>query len=196
MPLTRDEILSVFRDPPTIESERLLLRRMLRRDASDMFEYSRDPEVTKYLLWEPHPDKYYTTRYLTYIQSRYRSGDFFDWAVTLRSSEKMIGTCGFTRFNFDAHSAEVGYVLNPEYWGKGIAPEAVRLVMNFGFGELDLHRIEAKYMIGNDRSCRVMEKMGMQPEGVSRDSMFVKGKYVSVGTYAILRDEYIRKFGL
>ena len=196
MPLTRDEVMSVFRDPPELETSRLVLRRMLRRDANDMYEYSCNPEVTRYLLWNPHPDKLYTARYLSYIQSRYRSGDFYDWAVIWKESDKMIGTCGFTRFNHDANSAEVGYVLNPAFWGIGAAPEAVKRVMHFGFSELELHRIEAKYMVGNDRSMRVMEKLGMQSEGVARDSMYVKGKYVSVGTYAILRDEYIRKYGL
>ena len=193
--MDRDDILRVFRDPPTLNTERLTLRRMLKRDAGDMYEYSKNPEVTKYLLWEPHPDKTHTARYLGYIQSRYRSGDFYDWAVIWNENEKMIGTAGFTRFNFEARSGEVGYVLNPDYWGKGIAPEAVREVMHFGFFELDLHRIEAKYMEENTRSLAVMEKLGMKPEGVARDSMFVKGKYVSVGTCAILRDEYIRKYG-
>lgn len=185
--------MRLFRDPPVIEAERIYLRRMLRRDATDMFEYSCNPEVTRYLLWDPHPDRLYTSRYLSYIQSRYRSGDFYDWAVIWKESEKMIGTCGFTRFNFEAKSAEIGYVLNPRFWRIGVAPEAAKTVMRFGFSELGLHRIEAKYMSENIPSKKVMEKLGMQFEGVARDSMFVKGKYVSVGTYAILRDEFIRR---
>ena len=191
--MERDDIMRLFRDPPVIEAERIYLRRMLRRDAADMFEYSCNPEVTRYLLWDPHPDRLYTSRYLSYIQSRYRSGDFYDWAVIWKESEKMIGTCGFTRFNFEAKSAEIGYVLNPRFWRIGVAPEAAKTVMRFGFSELDLHRIEAKYMSENIPSKKVMEKLGMQFEGVARDSMFVKGKYVSVGTYAILRDEFIRR---
>ena len=196
MPLDREEIMRIFRDPPTLDTGRIQLRRMQKRDAADMYEYSKNPDVTKYLLWEPHPDKVHTTRYLSYIQSRYRAGDFYDWAVIWRQSEKMIGTCGFTRFNHDANSAEVGYVLNPDYWGMGIAPEAVKTVMRFGFSEIGLHRIEAKYMAENTRSLGVMEKLGMKPEGIARDSMYVKGKYVSVGTCAILRDEFIRRYGL
>ena len=183
-------ITRVFRDPPELITPRLTLRRMLKSDAADMYEYAHRPDVTEYLLWDPHPNEAYSHRYLTYLQTRYRSGDFHDWAVVWRESGKMIGTCGFTRFNRDARSAEIGYVLNPVYWGLGIAPEAVRAVMKFGFEELDLHRLEAHYMVGNDRSRRVMEKVGMQFEGVARDSLFVKGKYVSVGVCAILRDEY------
>ena len=107
----------------------------------------------------------------------------------------MIGTCGFTSFRLDANSAEIGYVLNRSYWGMGVAPEAVRAVLRFGFLELRLHRIEAHYMIGNDRSRRVMEKVGMTYEGTQRDSLFVKGRYVSVGVCAVLENEFRSMYG-
>jgi len=86
----------------------------------------------------------------------------------------------------------VGYVLNPAYWGMGIAPEAVRRVIDFGFRELNVHRIEAKYMVENARSRRVMEKVGMTFEGVKRASMYIKGEYRDIGYCAILADEFIR----
>ncbi len=193
--MDRESIMRVFREPPELETERLLLRKIVRRDTDDMFEYSCDPEVTRYLLWEPHPDRFHTGRYISYLQSRYRSGDFYDWGVIWKQTGKMIGTCGFTRFNFDADSGEVGYVLNPAFWGIRIAPEAVRRVMTFGFYDLGLHRIEAKYMTDNIRSRAVMDKLGMKFEGVGRDSMYVKGEYVSIGTCAILRDEFVRRYG-
>lgn len=193
--MTHDDIIKIFRDPPALETRRLVLRRMLKRDSHDMYEYASRRDVTEYLLWEPHESEYYTYRYLSYIQSRYRAGDFYDWAVVVRESDKMIGTCGFTRFNTEANSAEVGYVLNPAYWGYGIAPEAVLNVLRFGFVNLHLNRIEARYMVGNDRSRRVMEKVGMTFEGVARESMHVKGRYVSVGTCSILRSEFQEKFG-
>ena len=102
----------------------------------------------------------------------------------------MVGTCGFTSFNCSADSAEVGYVLNPDYWGKGIATEALRCVLKFGFEELKLHRIEAKFIEENKRSLRVMEKVGMTFEGVCREGMLIKGKYVNVGICSILRSEW------
>ena len=188
--MNRDEITRIFRNPPYIETRRLVLRKMQKNDAADMYEYASRSDVTRYLLWEPHESESYTHKYLSYIQSRYRAGDFFDWAITLKDSGKMIGTCGFTKITVEYNSAEIGYVLNPSYWGYGIAPEAVTAVMRYGFNELRLHRIEARYMIGNDRSRRVMDKIGMQFEGISRDSMHVKGKYVSIGTCAILCGEF------
>ncbi|MBE6613159.1 MAG: GNAT family N-acetyltransferase, partial [Ruminococcaceae bacterium] len=112
--------------------------------------------------------------------------------VVDRAAHKMIGTCGFTTLDFANNAAEVGYVLNPAYWGMGIAPEAVRRVIDFGFRELNVHRIEAKYMVENARSRRVMEKVGMTFEGVKRASMYIKGEYRDIGYCAILADEFIR----
>lgn len=182
----------IFSSIPELETERLVLRRMKRTDAADMYEYSKNPEVTRYLLWMPHPSVHYTARYLAYLQDRYAVGKFYDWALVDKSTGKMIGTCGFTRFHEEHNSAECGYVLNPDYWGCGIAAEALGAVMNFGFMTLGLHRIECRYMKGNDRSRRVMEKVGMTFEGMMRDAMLVGDEYKTVGVCAILADEYLK----
>ena len=192
--MDRSMTVRYFRDIPTLHTDRLVLRRLLKSDYLDMFEYSSDPAVTKYLLWDIHPDARYTKRYLAYLQTRYHAGEFYDWALVEKKQNKMIGTCGFTSFDFENNSAEVGYVLNPRYWHNGLAPEALFEVMKFGFTLLGLHRIEAKYIVGNDNSRRVMEKLGMRFEGVTRESMFVKGRYVSVGKCAILKNEFLSIF--
>ena len=191
--MNRNDMCRVFRDPPKLYTRRTCLRKMLKSDSYDMYEYARQQEVTEYLLWDPHPSESYTAKYLAYLQSRYRAGDFYDWAVVMRDTYKMIGTCGFTRFNIESNSAEVGYVLNPDFWGMGLAPEVVSKVLEFGFNELDLNRIEARYMVGNDRSRRVMEKVGMTFEGVNREAMHVRGRYVSIGVCAILKSEFYQK---
>lgn len=188
--MTKNEITRIFRNPPEIKTDRLILRKMKKSDAADMYSYARLPEVTRYLLWDPHPDIRHTARYLSYIQNRYYIGEFYDWAVTLRESGKMIGTCGFTSFDLADNSAEIGYVLNPDYWGCGYAPEAVRAVIKFGFLKMNFHRIEAKFMADNARSLRVAEKAGMSFEGIRRDSMIIKGKYENIGVSAILIGEF------
>ena len=104
----------------------------------------------------------------------------------LKEENKMIGTCGFTRIDTVNRAGEIGYVLNPAYHHLGIAAEAADAVMKFGFDTLSLHRIEAKFMQGNDASRAVMERLGMRFEGFERDSVFVKGEYVTVGKYAKL----------
>ena len=190
--MEKDEILKIFKNPPILECDRVILRKMDRSFADDMFEYASNPAVTKYLTWDVHPNRRFSYNYLGYVNSRYRTGEFFDWAITMRDSGKMIGTCGFTRFNFSSYSAEIGFVLNPKYWGYSIAPEASRRVIRFGFDTLELHRIEARYMENNVQSRRVMEKSGMTFEGIYRDMMLVRGQFVSVGVCSILRSEFNR----
>ena len=188
--MKKESLLQIFSHMPQLETKRLLLRQMRATDAADMFAYAHLPEVTRYLLWNPHPDVQYTRRYLEYLGPRYRAGLCYEWAVILKENGKMIGTCGFPSINLAHRSAEIGYVLNPAYRGQEIAPEAVRRVLEFGFHTLSLHRIEARYMLGNNASRRVMEKVGMQFEGVCRDGMLVKGAFRDIGTCAILKNEF------
>ena len=190
MPVKKDILYKLFSHIPTLETDRLILRGMRVSDTEDMFEYARRPSVTQYLTWNPHTDPAETREYLTYVGQRYRTGDFYDWAVVDRESGHMIGTCGFTSFNCPHDTAEIGYVLNPAYQGKGLATEAVRRVLDFGFDELGLHRIEAHFMEGNDASRRLMERVGMTFEGYARESMKIKGRYRTIGTCAILRGEF------
>jgi ribosomal-protein-alanine N-acetyltransferase len=194
IPVKKDILYKLFSRIPTLETDRLILRGMQVSDAEDMYAYARRPSVTQYLTWNPHTDLAETREYLTYVGQRYRTGDFYDWAVVDKESGRgegrMIGTCGFTSFNCPHDSAEIGYVLNPDYQGRGLATEAVRRVLEFGFVDLGLHRIEAHFMEGNDASRRLMERVGMTFEGYARESMRIKGRFCTVGTCAVLRQEY------
>lgn len=190
--MKREEIYRIFSNIPTLQTKRLTLRRLMVSDAFDMYEYAKNSEVTEYLTWEAHPNAAYTREYLQYLGTHYNVGDFFDWGVILDEEDKMIGTCGFTRFDYNNNCGEVGYVINPAYRGREIAAEALMKVMEFGFEVLGLNRIEAKFMEGNKASMRVMEKVGMTFEGYHRASMIIKGEYKTIGVSAILRDEYFK----
>ncbi len=192
--MSKEKICSVFANMPVLETERLLLRRMLPRDAEDMYEYARRADVTEYLLWSPHTSRQYTSDYLRYITSKYKLGEFYDWAVVEKESGKMIGTCGFTRIDLPNNAGEIGYVLNPDYHGRGYGTEAAGRVLVYGFKNLGLHRIEAKFMEGNQASLHVMEKLGMTFEGYRRESMYVKRKYRTIGVCAILEGEWQAKY--
>lgn len=188
--MKKEKIYRVFSHLPELHTPRLTLRRMMVADTGDMYEYACRQDVTRYLTWYPHPDREYTREYLQYLGKRYAAGMFYDWAVVYEPDCKMVGTCGFTAFHPANDCAEVGYVLNPEYWGKGIATEALTRVLQFAFEELGVNRVEARFMEDNVRSRRVMEKVGMRFEGVMREAMLVKGGYVSVGICSILRSEW------
>ena len=193
--MKKETIYEIFSNIPKISTERLTLRALRELDAEDVFEYASLPEVTKYLLWSEHPTLAYTKEFLAYIENRYALGDFYDWAVTMNDTGKVIGTCGFTSIDAANNSGEVGYVLNPDFHGRGYAPEAAKRVIDFGFTELNLHRIEAKFMKENTASLHVMEKLGMTLEGYRRDGMLIKQKYRTIGICSILREEWLSKQG-
>jgi ribosomal-protein-alanine N-acetyltransferase len=182
--------LSLFKKIPTVTTERLIMRKMLVSDAEDMYEYAQDPAVTQFLLWEPHVNLKFTQSYLRFIQTQYAAAGFFDWALTLAENGKMIGTCGFAAIDTDNNSGEIGYVINPEYWGKGYATEALSRVLSFGFGVLGMHRMYVRIMAGNAASERVARKCGMRHEATFYSSLLVKGEYRTIKHFAILREEF------
>ena len=190
--MKRETIYSVFSNLPSLETERLLLRPMCMSDDEDMYRYAQRQDVTEYLRWSPHPSISYTRDYLSYIEERYALGEFYDWAVVEKESGRMIGTCGFASLDSENDRGELGYVLNPDYHGKGYGTEAARRVLQFGFDVLHLHRIEAKFMQENRASLHVMEKLGMTLEGYRRDGMLIKERYRTIGVCAILASDFYK----
>ena len=188
--MTKEMLILTFSNIPTLTTERLVLRKMLVADAGDMFDYAQREETSKYLFWSPHKNIAHTKEYLKFVNERYRAGDFYDWAITLRDSGKMIGTCGFTNINTTHHVGEIGYVLNPDYHRQGLAAEAAEAVIKFGFEELDLSRIEVRFIKENEASLKVAKKLGMTLEGYLRDNIRAKGETRTVGICSILKSEY------
>ena len=190
MEMTKSRLIKIFSKIPTLFTERLMLRKLFPSDYKDMYEYASQPQVTEYLLWNPHINADQTYRYLEALQTSYKRGEFYDWAVVLRESDKMIGTCGFTSFELSNKRAEVGYVLNPAYWGNGYASEAVMAAEEFAFYELGMNRVEAHFIEGNDRSLHVMQKCGMFYEGTLKQYMLIKGEYRNIGICSITKDRF------
>lgn len=180
----------IFRPFPVIETGRLLLRKLEKRDSADMYAYACREETTRYLLWNPHPSIDYTKSYLSMVQKMYRAGGYYEWAVVEKESGRMIGTCGFTRLDSRHRIGEIGYVLNSDFRHQGYAGEAACAVIRFGFYRLGLNRIEARYMAGNDASRRVMEHCGLTYEGTLRQFMLVRNEYKDIGICALLRKDY------
>lgn len=189
--MTKDDI-QIFVHIPTIKTERLILRRITKGDLFDVFDYAKNPAVSQFLLWYPHISLADTRAYLATVDAYYKKGKFYDWGIEYEG--KMIGTAGFSRFDVENNSAEIGYVLSESYWGKGIALEAARAVLKFGFERLGLRRISAKCIVGNSRSESVMRKCAMTCEGVARDAILAKGRYHDIITYAITAPDYKRGY--
>ncbi len=177
--------------PPALETPHLLLRPMRLRDAEDIFAYSSDPQVARYVLWEPHREIAETRAYIRAMRRLYRRGAPSSWAIELRPERKVIGSIGLMWISPENRSAEIGYSLSRAYWRHGLATEALARVIRFSFEELRLHRLEAQYDTRNPASGRVMEKCGMRQEGILRDRIFNKGEYVDVALCAILEESFL-----
>lgn len=174
---------------PDLSTERLLLRRMTMKDAPDIFEYSRDPEVARYVLWTAQKNISEAKEYVRYMTKLYRDDLPSSWGIVDKASGKLVGTIGYMAFSAENASVEIGYSLARWLWGKGMMTEALRAVIDYTFDAMDVNRIEAQHELENPSSGRVMEKCGMVKEGVLRQRLYNKGKFADVALYSILRSD-------
>ncbi|REE84406.1 ribosomal-protein-alanine N-acetyltransferase [Paenibacillus taihuensis] len=173
----------------TLESSRLILRRITLDDAEDIFDYAVDAQVSKYTSWEQHRAIEDTHSFIHFTMQKYENNQPSDWGIIEKKTNKLIGACGWVYINENHGRAEIGYVLSRKYWNQGYMSEVVNQILGFGFGELDLNRIEARCFAENTASERVMQKTGMQYEGLLREQMIVKGRKVDIKMYSILKRE-------
>jgi ribosomal-protein-alanine N-acetyltransferase len=179
-----------LKDLPTLETDRLILRKMTLDDAEAMFAYASDPGVTRYVTWETHRSIEDSRAFLELALGKYESGGEPDWGIVYKGDHHFVGACGLVNWESEHARAEVGFVLSREYWGRGLMPEAVRAMFSFGFDMMNLNRIEARCIAKNVASARVMEKAGMTHEGTLRQREYIKGAYRDMKLYAILKEEF------
>ena len=151
--------------------------------------YATDPEVARYVLWDPHRSLADTRAFLRDLRARARRGYPSSWAVVLKETGAVIGTIGFIWYSTDNRSAELGYSFSRQYWNHGYATQALRAVCRECFRSLPLNRLEAQYDLRNPASGRVMEHAGFRREGVLRERILNKGEYVDVALCSLLRSD-------
>jgi RimJ/RimL family protein N-acetyltransferase len=152
--------------PERFKSERLVLRKPHSEDAQAIFDgYAQDPEVTRYLTWKRHQNIRETEGFLLVCEQLWRTGKDYAYAIILKEDDKLIGMFGLHPMKL---KIEVGYVLARPYWGAGYMTEALRAVINWAFTRQDIFRVQAFCDVENIGSARVMEKAGMQREGLLR----------------------------
>ena len=182
-----------FSHLPVIETEHLILRSFKMRDCQDVYLYSSDREVARYVLWDAHRSLSDTRNYLRYMLRLYHDGQPCSWAIVLKETGKVIGSIGFMWLDPVNDSAEVGYSISRTWWNHGFTTEALEYVLREGFTALHLNRIEAQHDVRNPASGRVMQKCGMTQEGVLRSRIKNKKEFVDVALYSILLKEYTKK---
>ena len=141
-----------------LETERLTLRPFTQEDAADLYEYAKDPRVGPAAGWQPHK---------SVEESREIIGSVFSapnvFAVVDKPSGKVMGAAGFVGRHqslLPGPDDEIGYALSPDFWGRGLMPEAVRELLRYGFEELGLATVWCGHYDFNDKSRRVVEKCG------------------------------------
>ena len=113
----------------------------------------------------------------------------FAFAITV--DNMVIGSIGiFRQGNIHRQTAELGYYIAEEYWGKGIMTEAVKQICEYVFGNSDIIRIYAEPFAYNIASCRVLEKVGFQYEGTLRSNAVKNGKVIDMKMYSLIKEEY------
>jgi RimJ/RimL family protein N-acetyltransferase len=174
-----------------IETERLLLRELKHSDLNDIQEYATDPQVIKYLTFGPstkEETKNFIELCLTQRNNTPRKN--YNLGITLPSENKLIGSCAIRVTDMRSKVANIGFCLNRNYWGKGYATETAMGLLNYGFAELQLHRVEANCDPENTASRRFLEKIGMSYEGLLRQSVLIHGEHRDYLVYSILKQEW------
>ncbi len=153
-----------------------------------MYEYSSIPEVSEYLLWSPHLNIDTTQGYIASLQERYKKGLYADWAIELKETGKMIGTCGYAKLDLKEKNCEIGYVLSPFFRNKGYMCEAVNAMLYLTFDLMRLEKATLRIIKENSRSINLAEKMGFTYE--KSIHIEIKNEVKEVTHYTLTLSEY------
>jgi ribosomal-protein-alanine N-acetyltransferase len=178
---------------PKLETERLQLRFFELSDAERVRELVGDKAISDTTLHIPYPyEKGMAEEWISTHRIKFEAGESIHFAVILKTTAELIGAVsliiekGFNR-------AELGYWIGKEYWNQGYCTEAAGSILDYGFGQLLLHKITASHFSGNPSSGKVMSKIGMKKEGFLRKHVAKNSKFEDLVVYGILREEWEEK---
>jgi ribosomal-protein-alanine N-acetyltransferase len=169
-------------DMPVLETERIVLRKLDQDDLKDI------------AAWEDVPiaqsARVQAQEFLDYCFREYRERGIGPWGIQLKETRVIVGNCGLPHVIFKSHCGEVNYYVAPRHRGQGLAPEALKALLKFGFRDIGLARIQARCELGNLSSERVMQKAGMRFEGLIEDAPSLESPIPKQKLYAILAEEF------
>ena len=175
----------------TLETPRLILRRACIEDAQAMYQnWASNPEVTKFLTWQPHASVEVTQKRLAIWLTEYDKNNYYQWMIVPKSLGQPIGSISVVRQNDDVAEAEIGYCIGKAWWHQGIMTEALTAVTEYLFEEVGMNRVAARHDPNNPHSGGVMRKCGMKYEGTHRACDRNNQGICDAAQYAILRSEW------
>lgn len=179
-----------FKDIPDLETERLLLRELVLGDAADVLEFRGDAYVQRYNM-EPLKTIAEAKMEIRRTHASFAEQDSISWAIVLREEHKVVGGIGLSAWSRRHRKVEVGYDLTRAYWGRGLASEALRRVLQFAFSEMNVNRIYAGTIADNQESVRMLQRNGFTREGTRRQSSWEDdGTFHDSALYGLLREEF------
>ena len=177
---------------PVLHTPRLTIRPLSESDVADLFAVFSDPIVMRY--WDGVPMKSLddAMRYIDHIHHGFRRRELFQWGIADNGTNAVLGTCTLIHLSMLHQRAEIGFALRQERWGQGLGSEAVRKVIEFAFDTLHLHRIEADVDPRNERSIRLLHRLGFKGEGQLRERYFMNGERQDAVVMGLLRQEWVQ----
>jgi len=174
-----------------LESDRLKIRQFQDSDLESFLGYRNDPNIAKYQGWEvPYPREK-AVQFVAEMSAKEATvqGEWFQAAIEEMSSGQMVGDAAFF-LKKDDPQAYIGCTIARPYWRKGYGMEAAHRLLDYLFGELDLHRVIAISDVENVASFSVLERMGFRREGHFVENLMFKGNWASEYHYAMLKREW------
>lgn len=178
---------------PNIETERLFLRELRDEDIDFIFKHFSDENVCMYLYdAEPLKEVNEAREIVEWYKNSERK-NHSRWGIEHKENKKIIGTCGYHCWDRINNIAEIGYDLGKEFWGQGYMTEALTSIIQNGFNNMALNRIQAFVYTDNKRSNMLLEKLGFVNEGVIREKHLFRGKYYDHYCYSLLKNDWLTK---
>ncbi|MBH8555461.1 GNAT family N-acetyltransferase [Nostocaceae cyanobacterium CENA357] len=186
---------TAFKNFPQLTTENLILRETKLADAPAVFQVFADDEVTKYHDLETATHIEQAQFLIERRAERFKNQQGIRWGIATKENNVIIGSCGYSIKSIkNCFQAEIGYELAREYWRKGLMTEALRAIIQWGFQQLDLNRIEAFVMLENTASIKLLGNLGFVEEGLLREYGFWKGKFHDLKIFSLLRRDYENYF--
>jgi RimJ/RimL family protein N-acetyltransferase len=180
-----------MQDPlPVLMGRRVVLREPREDDAAPLFEYASDPDVTRFLAFPSPESPDDTRRFLVKCRELRIQDREYVYVIADAATDRAIGVIGLRHLDQPLRTAQIGTWLGREHWGTGANAEAKQLLLDFSFGLLGLHRIEARIALSNRRSRKAFERLGARSEGVLRESFFKDGVYHDQDLFVVLEPEW------
>jgi len=160
---------SVFQSFPQLETSNLILRRMQETDSSAVFRILADDEVTKYYDDETFTEVSQATSQIKAWENGFVNKRCIRWGIARKGEREIVGSCGYYGFHTWHMRASIGYELARSFWRQGIMTEALEAIIDLGFREMSLNRIDAVVMPENSASIKLLKKLGFRNEGLLKE---------------------------